>query len=71
MKWIADMDVVWDMDMLQSSVLDDCFLGIEWTVTNTNMQSRTRVKYGHGAVVHTDLTVINVPSIKVPRYVQC
>lgn len=61
-------DAVRDMDMCQHSGLDDCSLCIQGTVTNTPMLLRTRVEVRPGAMIDTDVAVINVQSIGGARY---
>lgn len=66
--WMAYKDVVWDMDMGHRSVLEICFPCINRTMTNTPMPSRARTEVRPGAVIHTDVTFMNVLSIGPARY---
>lgn len=55
-------------DLLKSSVLDDCYLCVEGTMTNRLMQPSTRVEYEPKEVVHSDHANIIVQAIEVPCF---
>lgn len=67
-KWMADKNGVRDMDMRQHSFLDDCFPGIDGSMTITPMPSKIHVKPSIGAVIHTNVMVMSVPSISGASY---
>lgn len=67
-KWMADKDIVPDMDMSQGSDLDDCSLCSKGTMTNRLMTSRTHVEVRRGAEIHTNVAVMSLPLIGGAKY---
>lgn len=67
-QWMAEKDVERDNSRRQRSGLDECSQCIEGAMTDTPMPSRTHVEVRPGAVIRTDVSVMNVPSIGRARY---
>lgn len=58
---MVDKDTLWDMNMHQYSGLDDCPKCMKGTMMNPPIPSRTFVVSRPGAVIHTDVVIMNVP----------
>lgn len=65
---MAYKGVVQGMNVRQHSVLRDCSLGIEGTVTNMLVMSRTYVEVRSGTLIHTDVTIMSWWSTSAANY---
>lgn len=58
-KWKLGRGTIRDMDRTKRSLLADCSPCIQGRMRNKLMKMRNHVEKGPGAVVHTDMTVMN------------
>lgn len=67
-KKMVDKDVVWDMDMGPRSLLDDCSLCIEQTLTEMPMPLRPHREVWPGAGINSDVAAMNMAYIGTAEY---